>query len=162
MTCVGVKDDYSEGCGAMDKTGKFIIPPIYGNLFEEHGVFGVSNEEDDFWGIVDKNNQVLIPMKYGEFPPQHIKEDLWIVEDYGNKKFGVINLNNETILPFEYDLLITWGEITQGRNSSFTKNELYAEKGGKWGVITFEGKTVLPFIYNKTYCFPHNTKEVEQ
>lgn len=52
-----MKDDYSEGFGAMDKTGKFIIPPIYGNLFEEHGVETV---------YLQRMNYMLKRMENGE------------------------------------------------------------------------------------------------
>lgn len=138
-------DDVVEKCGLIDHTGEFVIPPIYDNMkyiggnhvavnigFKDFEEFQITGE----WGVIDLDNHILIPRKYTDMEP--MKNGLYVVEY--QKKYGIINLSEEIIIPFEYDYLFPWPD----------KNGwIHAELKGKWGCITLEGKVVIPFIYDE-------------
>lgn len=67
-------------------------------------------------------------------------------------KVGIVNVNGETVLPFEYDNLgysFGGGDVT---DYSYEKDVITASKDGKWGLITLsDGKEKIPFEYEDIY-----------
>lgn len=72
-----------------------------------------------------------------------IDETLWVTkaDKKGNLKWGLVNLQGEIILPFEYDYVTTY-EWKRAKNG-------YAlvEKDGKYGLVDTEGEVLLPCEY---------------
>lgn len=147
--------------GLIDTTGKYIIPPVYDDIFpfvnkykttgfiivnigcqrsvyEDMGhYYHGADDEDGKWGVIDLNNRILISIKYTSL--YHAKDDCFTAELDG--KWGVVNLREEIVLPFEYEDLSYRDDWRLG-----------AKKDGKYGVITLEGEIVLPFVYDSMTC----------
>ena len=105
--------------GYKDGNGKIIVSPIYDSVSHS---FGLDSEKrcpyacvklKDKWGIIDENGIVVVPVEYQEAYPLLIK-DLFAVRKGVNHliwSFGVVNSQGDTIIPFEYELIGSWGEF---------------------------------------------------
>ena len=58
------------------------------------------------------------------------------------KKWGVIDISEKIIIPFEYDW-ISWSD---------QYGWIQALLQGKYGSITIEGEIMIPFIYDEMLC----------
>ncbi|OZM56463.1 hypothetical protein CIB95_11855 [Lottiidibacillus patelloidae] len=82
----------------------------------------------------------LIPI---EFEHLYLPAKHYIIAGKNNK-FGVLNYNNEVIVPFEYEHILM--------NIPNTSLEyMVARKGEKYGVISYKGEVLLPFIYEEAH-----------
>lgn len=141
--------------GYVDMFGKEIIPiqfdyveKLLGDRWTEHNFVGgyavVTKREKDgiTQGLIDKDGKFVIPFY-----------KFFILEDYNNdlltvlqpviengkqvKKFGFVNLQGETVIPFRYEMA---GDFSEG----FAEVEM----NGKSGYINKAGKLVLPCKYD--------------
>ncbi len=64
-----------------------------------------------------------------------------------NGKYGFINANNNTVIPFEYE------EADRFRQLDTTSFAI-VKKNGKYGVIDLNNKIILNFDYEKLYYIP--------
>ena len=112
-------------------------------------------------GVGDKNSNLLIPMEYSS--TFVLKNNLIIVSNgeltkrqafsatLNNRSkrdgslFGIVNLDNEVIIPTIYEEL----EIFD------LENYIIAKKDGKYGVINYENEVVIDFQYDelKSYAY---------
>jgi hypothetical protein len=86
-------------------------------------------------GYVDLSDNEVIPAVYDNllfFSPMSNK-----VEAKLNGKWGIINKNNQVIIPFIYDHIGIYDNLTR------------ACLNNKWGTIDSLGKTIIPFIYEE-------------
>lgn len=90
--------------------------------------------------LVAKNGKSLILDKNG----RNILEDKeYICEDWNgfivkkDSKIGLIDLNGNTIIPFEYEDI-----------NSDDENRIFVKKDSKWGVVTNKNKIIIPCIYD--------------
>jgi hypothetical protein len=148
--------------GLIDDYGKEILPTIYEEMYlfsrpvENHFVLVKKNGK---WGFLDEKGKETIPIKY-EIDQVDIESNFML--DYfsyldknhpiifaDNKKFGVINLNYDTILPFEYDNIIPY--------RSYNDIEKYiVNKSGKWSVLDEKLNVLKKFDYEDFVCvFEH-------
>lgn len=115
---------------------------------DELSVGGVLNNV----GLYDKNGKLVIPRGYerlylADLINSNDKDELLFARKNG--KYGVINVKNEVIIPFEYDrsgskMEIGIGEIfTSNKNNYFIMN-----KNGKYGLIA-NNKVIIDFNKNK-------------
>lgn len=105
-------DDYptvKEKCGLIDDMGKFIVPPIYDNIQYIGGT----------------NIAVNIGYEVHE-----------TYEESG--KWGVIDLNNNILIPFKYTNILCWEQY----------DYFSVEYEGKWGIINLCDEIVIPFEYD--------------
>lgn len=135
-------DDDKEGM--IDTTGKWIIPPVYDNIEYAGGKFALVK-----LGATHNDNSFFI-----------------------SRKCGVIDLNNNIVLPIEYEIIsrncdcwcikntaglcgvvnLRTGEVIPCKYdylSSYCKGYLSAETNGKWGLISLQDEIILPFIFNE-------------
>ena len=70
-----------------------------------------------------------------------ISNDLFSAED-NNFKFGCINKNNETIIPFKY-----YTHLTYIGNNLFISCTYLSPYGLRYGLINKNSKTIIPFEY---------------
>lgn len=121
-------DDY----GYIDKTGKFIIKPQFGdaNDFKE-GLAGVM--VFPYYGFIDKTGKMVIEAKYnyvGAF-----SDGLAAVKDDG--KWGYIDKSGNLVIPFQFD-----GFPMGDGTGSFQNGIAYVREGGKYGYIDKSGEYI--------------------
>ena len=137
-TVVKIKaGEYTYKEGLMDSTGKEVIPLKYGKMeyYPNDKVLIVGEESASNVGLMDLTGKMIIPAQY-EFWSKRISKGLWPVGK--NNICGVVNLKNETVVPFIYDMI-------EGYSDDL--NLAPAKKDGKYGFIDRTGKVVVPFIY---------------
>jgi hypothetical protein len=134
---------YEYNHGFVDSTGKLIIPAKYGKLDyyanDKVLIFSLENASDV--GLMDINGKVIIPTQY-QFWSKRISKGIWPVGIWPagtNGVCGVVNLKNETVVPFIYEMIESYSDEL---------NLALAKKDGKYGFIDRTGKTIIPFMYN--------------
>ncbi|MFB6454952.1 WG repeat-containing protein [Chitinophaga sp. Hz27] len=155
--------------------GKLLVPLLYQNIYILGGkYFGVMSNNK--WGVYNGNiNSLIIPATYDQLDycaGCGFNGD-YLLAAKGNK-WGVINLKNEIIVPFNYEhdtyspRGTNWITGLQ-KNGTYVKinsitKKVYAEpeytsmetiddmlkvrKNGYFGLIDSEGKTMADFIYD--------------
>lgn len=133
--------------GYIDYTGQFVIPPIYyqtRSFDPDNRAAIVSTETLD--GIIDLQGNFLVPMVYNS-----LKRCKTLKGAYGyyyiasiDKKYGVINLENQIIIPFEYDYI---------RSES---NCFIVKKDGLEGVLNLSNEVILHLEHKEVYQSPYN------
>lgn len=112
-------------------------------------------KKNNKWGLIKEKEQVLIPHLY-EFIMEACcyerdEKTAYIVRLNG--KYGTVDINNNIIIPIEYDKISSWVEY--GPNAHFVK------KDGKLGMMSHSGKVLLPTIYSSIYYSNDNIIQVE-
>lgn len=120
-------------------TRKITIPCIYsslsfcepcGNLFE----VTLNNKHN----LVDPNNNLKLKYWYDVLSRPNYEIANFIAKR--DNKMGIINYNDEIILPFDY---------LQIESSAFSDGSLIAKNNlNKFGCVNIQGKTTLPFEYD--------------
>ena len=121
--------------GAIDENGNEIIPISYQHLEARTRKRIWACTTEDKVGILDAAGNVLVPLKYSFlqwFDDGHIVVGL-------EKTTGMIDINNDILLPFEYTYI-----IFNPRCSMFEcKNT-----NGMYGLINMTMEEVVPYKYN--------------
>lgn len=146
--------------GLIDTTGKYIIPPIY-----DH-VFSIGRDEYKAKGFIIVN--IGFQLSNSEYED---RGDYYRKAGDEDGKWGVIDLNNRTLISIKYTSLYyakddcftaeldgKWGVVNLREEIVLPFEYEYlgyrddwgleAKKDGKYGVITLEGEIVLPFVYD--------------
>jgi len=131
----------------VNSDGSFITDFKYTKASEDF--FGGDNEVahvaiNDLWGFVDKSGREVVSPKY-TYADYWVSEEGW-VSVVKNGKLGFIDLNENIVIPFQYDV------VTAGSNSlksSFKFGVANVRKNGKWALIDKSGKAITAFKYDK-------------
>ena len=138
------KPDYDFSWGAVDGTGKIIIPFEYdylGGLSE-----GLMNfQKDKKSGFLDKKNKIVIPAMYDNFSA--FSGGLAAVKVSETGKYGYIDKNNTLVIAAEYeDANPFFGGFTSvAKKKSYTTGSAGKETvnvHGQWVVINKAGKII--------------------
>jgi len=131
--------------GVVSKKGKIKIPVQYNDLYSLYDKF---DDEElrakslfivDGKKVIDINNQVIID-NYASVEPIFYNRNKLIVSR--NKKIGIIDINEKTLLPLEYDEVSNWVEYGPEKRHIVKKN-------GKFGMVEYETfKEKIPLIYD--------------
>lgn len=129
--------------GLLDSTGKEITPIKYGRMeyYPSDKVLMVGETNTSNVGLMDLNGKIIIPYQY-EFWSKRISKGLWPVGK--NNICGVVNLKNETVVPFTYYMIESYSDdlgLAPARKT----------EGGKYGFIDRTGKEVIPFEYDDAW-----------
>lgn len=143
--------------GYIDRTGKVIIPFIYDTAFpfregiaevqlkREKSNVSMQEFQSNLWlsfnsaGFIDRKGKVVIPIEHEGSDFNGFREGRIIL--MRNKKWGAVDAENRTKVPFIYDSIETFS----------SNGEAVAIKNGKMGLIDKDGKIVLPFNYTKQH-----------
>ena len=122
----------SEGrYGFVNDHGNIVIPLIFSdaNSFY-HGMAAV--RLDDKWGLIDTSGKLIIPNDYDSISLPH---DGLVRASIGGEdsRYGFLNLNNETVIPFDYHYA-----------EDFREGFAVVVKNGKQGVIDKQNNIVIP------------------
>lgn len=96
----------------------------------------VSVKQNNLWGIISTNDaHIMVPLQYAEpfqqlTSPQH--EPIYLAAKLNNH-WGVIDLNNNPLTPFEYDAI-----------NPFLGNVIKAKKADKWALFEIKDKKFTP------------------
>ena len=146
--------------GIKKLSGDIVTDLIYdeiGNVYNGE----IEVKKGEYWGVIDIKGNEVIPIcfislqiiKVGLFKIKitpDVSASLYGCSINGNK-CGVINKDNNIIIPFEYDDIL-----------DFSEGRAWARKYGKWGVIDVNGETVLDFQFNKLDNFIYNISVICQ
>jgi len=98
--------------------------------------------ENNSWGFVDENGKEIIPLGIYEFLNPIDEKNMILAKKNG--KDGYIDINQNILIPFEYDDLGVFSSAYEIAP---------AQKNGKSGAINRKGEVVVPFIYDKVNYF---------
>lgn len=124
-----------------NRTGKEISGFIYDKVDfpdENYLIVKMNNQ----WGVVQMNTgKIVLPFKY---------DFLWMSDEFAiarlDEKWGVVNLQGEIIIPFEYENI-----------DPLPKSGFFNVKKDKWGVVDKNGKEIIAPKYTSFY-----TEEFEE
>lgn len=123
--------------GILDKSGKIKVPFQYDDLveFDDEQELFIANENQ----IIDIHNKIVLS-GYDNLVPVYYNHEKFIV--CKNKKYGIVDIHNKTLLPIEFDDISNWVEYGPDKRHFIMKN-------GKHGLIEYETfKTIIPPIYD--------------
>jgi len=103
------------------------------------------------WGYVDEKGKEIIPLGKYEFLNPIDEENMILAKKNG--KWGFININEDIIIPFDYDDI-----------GIFSDNGIApAKKEGKSGGLNRSGKDIIPFIFEELdYFYKSNLAVVKK
>ena len=157
------------------------ITPVYQepNLF----YFNVGGEADYIggglfpysgkWGLINGSGKILIPAIFDKLDAMYQSDksnSLCFVANRGRKtdtgdepsitgNCGLLDLNGNEIIPFEYQEIYSGGKnkliVNKGGGLGFSEGGAYVS-GGKWGVIDYSNKVKVPIIYDEVSAIQHN------
>ena len=135
-----LKGEYEYTYGFIDSTGKEVVPVKYGHLeyYPEDKVLVYGEETVSDLGLMNLKGEILIPAQY-VYWSKNITKGIWPVGK--NDKFGVINLKNQVVIPFDFAMIESYSDALGIAAAQ-------KEESGKFGFIDRTGKTVIPFDYD--------------
>ena len=152
---IRINDKY----GLFDSNAKQKLPAEYNDLSYFYQDDLLAAKKDDLHGVVNTKGDWIIPLVYDELEAVYLDtghEDLREVSYFIAKKganYGLLSLNNDIILPFEYQSMnhynldipnrILASRVITDSLNSIDKNNV------KFALLTADGKSVTPFIYDK-------------
>ena len=182
-----VKQNYRYGI--VNANNQPIVPLQYFKMTCDNGVCIVKNGVKS--GIIDYVGRVVIPFDYDdilfEITANHaIRINLKQIRAVKQGKAGLINGDNEIILPFEFQSISAYrnslflvikdmqpglyyqnGEtcIEVGEYEDFdlpAEGLIPVKKDGRAGYINLKGETIIPFIYQKALSFNNGLAGVKK
>ncbi|EAY28767.1 conserved hypothetical protein [Microscilla marina ATCC 23134] len=122
--------------GFINHRGKVVIPIKYDELdnFYKHPLVSVKIGKKQ--GMLNKKGKVVVPIVYSY--AYYLSDQLILLKK--NKKYGVVDVNNQPILPIKYDKI----------SSSLLFEQFLAAGNHQYiGMFDTQGKQVLPIKYTK-------------
>jgi hypothetical protein len=110
----------------LDKNGKEVISVGKWNDYSGNGPYIYNGvmifKEGDSYGLKDENGKIIIRAKYDSIDETRLtnKKDYYLAKKQG--KFGIIDKNDNIILPFIYDdlIILTKAILLQGDSKSYS------------------------------------------
>ncbi len=87
-------------------------------------------------GLVSNTGEILIPPHYAQLG--QFKSGRAVARKTADTRLGLINIDEQVIIPYRYEDLKDPGE-----------NSVWAKSDGKWCLIDFSQKTLVPFAYDE-------------
>ena len=130
---------------AFDEKGVKLTDFKYADLHYVGGnkeAFVVATVEDDKvkCGVCDSTGREIIPLEYESF--RTCAGDVFALSRNG--KYGVVNTDNKTVIPFELDSVTTVISLV-GLDFENMCHMIAASKAGKWALINGDGKKLTDF-----------------
>lgn len=140
---------YDGKYGLININGEEIIPPIYEEISFEASNF-VKAKKENFYGVLDKKGNIIVDFIYDNIKiPERIVNDKNEPIIVGlNNKYGVVNKNNEIIIPIENKFIKLFHNLNL---------LLITHNNNKSSLVNFNGKNILPQeYYSKISLFGDN------
>jgi hypothetical protein len=125
--------------GSIDYFNNIIIPIEFDGIsnWVEYGPNAHYIKKDSLYGLINYNSGHII------IPPIYQFVGFWsnnCITVRKNRKFGLMNINNETVIPIKYDKLHL--ELDYGAYGTNSKDRVYVEKDGVWLQYNLDGKLI--------------------
>lgn len=132
--------------GVVNAKGNTILPTKYDSIHPlTYDLFTIY--QNNKAGVIDRTQKVIIPLQYDHIEHIDLKDNLVLAVK--NQKYGFINLQNKTVIPFNnsHYILSSFSEglaafVTCGKSDCDDYNDL------KLGYIDKTGKVVIPAQYD--------------
>lgn len=142
-------------CGVVNTKGEEVVPFAYDDAHGYSGEGLMMVEKNYKCGFIDREGKELIPCTYES--ATSFEQGLAIARK--GKKYGLIDIHNATVSPFDYDEFKweTTAVEDAGSQTGFTNvgkrficqgGYIILSKGGSWGAIDTKGQVVVPFEYD--------------
>lgn len=162
--------------GIIDINNREIVPFKFSELLkiedDDVDLFIASGQSGA--SVISLNNKIMLA---GEEIQSVFNQPLKFIVKR-NKKYGIVDLQNNNILPFEYDEISNWTEygprhskfiVKDGKTGLIDENSfkitvppvydefkyinglIFAKKNNKAGIIDEKGKLICPFIYDEIF-----------
>ena len=157
------KADYGFAWGAIDVSGKIIIPVEYdylGSLSE-----GLMNfQQDKKMGFLDKTNKIIIPAMYYNFSA--FSDGLAAVQISENGKYGYIDKDNKLVIAAQYEdadpFYGGFAAVAKKKGYSMSKiSQKAVNVPGEWVVINKLGKQIQERSFDKVSRSEEHTSELQ-
>jgi hypothetical protein len=147
------KDKY---CGVIDSTGKTIIPFLYSKVQEFSPTSFLVTQYDTITktstvGICNYQHQFLLPMEYATANINIYSNQTFLILSKTGK-YGAMNKELQTIVPFEYQSLY--------QNPG--KAQLVGMKENKYGYLDLKGNVLAPCEYDTKIEWRNKWYEITQ
>lgn len=145
-----VVDNRKSKYGLINRTGEFVVQPIYDLLDYSGDKYVYANkgyregrkcQHRGKWGVLNLQGEIVIPFKYSymqRWEDGGDSTDCYLTVCYRNR-WGVINLKNEIVMPF---MLLDFLSVPN------CKGWMYASVGNKSGYLDMLGRQVIKVIYD--------------
>lgn len=135
----------------------------YTSSYKDHGVIYVKNIKTKKYGVLDSLGKTILPEIYDYVVDDHrLDNDRFVC--IINGKYGLVDYNNEIIIPFEYGYisLLNNENVNPLRLDIIKPNNLYlvSKNITNWemsmGVMDYNGKIIIPLEYSDAYSVFNN------
>ena len=145
--------DYSQATNSpwavVNSQGEYIIPfGRYNSIWHQSWVFNVmyGNWPNSCGRFIDmEGNYIIPPTGYSISQIQGSRNLVWLSRGTGDRTWSIVNINNQTIIPFGVYESFWWGPgNTTIMFRDTQRDEFGSRTGGYWRVIDAYGNDVVP------------------
>ncbi len=137
----GNKWGYHEFKGSMRIEAKYDTTTFFVNCHSTHPLLGLVKQNNK-WGIIDVFDNTIIPIIYDKLELPLYGYDSLIIASI-NGKFGIINHDNKTVVPFKYKWIQEDNNYQQQRNNDPAFRFIALNLKDQICYISPEGKSTL-------------------
>ncbi|WP_298903901.1 WG repeat-containing protein [uncultured Psychroserpens sp.] len=141
-----------------------ILEGAYSNVYLKDNVLYVTSSKTKKRGVLDSLGAIILPLEY-DYVKDYYPQDTERFVCIKGGKHGVVDYNNEVVIPFIYDDILLFNNdyldpqnldvIEPEKMYSVVKNISNTEL--KIGVIDYQGTTLVPLDYSNGYpIFTHD------
>jgi outer membrane protein assembly factor BamD (BamD/ComL family) len=138
-------------------------------LIHGDGLFPYSGK----WGLINRTGKILIPAIFDKLEALYLSNksnSVYFVANHGRRtntgeepeiigNCGLIDIDGNEIIPFEYQEIIIGGKneliVNKGGGLRYSEGGSYVS-GGRWGVVDFSHKVKVPLIYDEVSLIENN------
>jgi hypothetical protein len=132
--------------GCIDRQGRIVIQPNWDIILQGDKNKQLLVVKDNLFGFIDSKGQIIIKPQYQD--AELFSDGLAAVSN--GKKYGFINLEGDTVIPFLYD------DTFMGFNNGLGD----VRRNDSCGYIDKLGKIIVPLKYTNCYPFLSNYAQV--
>ena len=150
------KDNDTRKCGYIDKTGEFVIEPVYSStdkfsdgLGRYKNLVDLSTDEWEY-GYLNRDGEVVIDPIISKFEPVDFSDGMARAFDSARYLQGFIDKTGELVIPLEYEHL-----------RDFSEGLAAVRIDDKWGYIDKQNNTVIEPLFNNAWPFKNGLAWVE-
>ena len=146
--------------GAINRKGELVVPYEFPGFFDNmsEGYFKWSQRLEDCFcrGYVDTTGKIVIPQRFTD--SKGVLNGMVKLEYKGKgwkRKWGIMSMEGDTLLPFEYSDIWSWKE-------GYAKISTGEYEGERWGYLDSTLKIVIPPKYKEARQFEYGMAAVKK
>jgi hypothetical protein len=99
----------------------------------------VARNEENLYGLINAKLEIVVPYQFHAVKTSVNKNGIWSVRK--GDKWGVLDVKNNPVVPFEYDMVTQWNDI----------DVVFVKKNGLWGAYE-NNHQILECIYDSLFA----------